>query len=69
MSFEPPLYSPKAGEPGTLYWNANMQPMKWTDNCPEYLLGISEKNKGILASREEDYQIIPWQLAQHFVRK
>lgn len=54
---------------GQRYWNKNVPKNKWTEQCPDFLLGISEKNKGILLSEEADYHNLSWPESQELVGK
>ncbi|KAK6387092.1 Oxysterol-binding protein OBPa [Exophiala oligosperma] len=42
------------------YWNANQPRAAWSEECPEFLEGISEKNKVILSKRDEEFDRITW---------
>ncbi|EXJ87258.1 hypothetical protein A1O3_04217 [Capronia epimyces CBS 606.96] len=64
--------SPRAGTPdndelSTRYWNIGLAPELWTKECPEYLLGIGDKNIGILSLREEDCHKMSWPEVQELV--
>ena len=50
------------------YWNSNTPEQDWTETCPEFLLNQSDKNVGILASKEEDARIESWAGVQQIVR-
>lgn len=54
---------------GQRYWNKNLREDRWTEECPDFLLGISEKNKGILSSEEADYKNLSWLESQELVGK
>ncbi|KAK5022502.1 hypothetical protein LTS07_009948 [Exophiala sideris] len=49
------------------YWNANIPEERWTQECPEYLNGISEKNKAILSRKDDDFNRLTWTEVQHLV--
>ncbi|KIW19266.1 hypothetical protein PV08_03560 [Exophiala spinifera] len=51
----------------TRYWNANQPGTTWTKECPEFLLGISEKNKVILSKRDQDFDRITWDRCKELV--
>lgn len=50
-----------------LYWNNNLVPSKWTKRCPDYLLGLSVKDIGILSGKQEDYETLSWDEAKRLV--
>lgn len=54
---------------GECFWNKNLPRERWTEECPDFLLGITEKNKGILSSEEADYHNLTWQESQELVGK
>lgn len=49
------------------YWNANQPRSRWREECPEFLVGISEKNKVILSKRDEDFDRITWDKCKELV--
>lgn len=49
------------------YWNNNLVPSKWTKRCPDYLLGLSPKDIGILSGKQEEYQTLSWREAKRLV--
>lgn len=49
------------------YWNNNLVPSKWTKRCPDYLLGLSPKDIGILSAKQEEYQTLSWEEAKGLV--
>lgn len=52
---------------GERWWNANLQEAKWTEECPEFLLGEGSKNIGILSSRDEDHRLLSWEESKALV--
>ncbi|KAK4937490.1 hypothetical protein LTR66_015186 [Elasticomyces elasticus] len=46
---------------GQKYWNNNLPEHLWTETCPEFLIGISSKNVGILSGREENWHNFSWE--------
>lgn len=42
------------------YWNVNVPEVEWTVECPDFLLGISEKNKKQLSTKDADYRLKTW---------
>lgn len=60
------------GDYGTLgqhFWNNNVPSSQWTQECPDFLLGLGNKNIGILSARQEDYRNITWEEAKNLVSK
>ncbi|KIW88271.1 uncharacterized protein Z519_11382 [Cladophialophora bantiana CBS 173.52] len=51
-----------------LWWNINVPKEQWTEECPPYLLGQSEKNIGILSRKDEDFKRYTWQQVEELVR-
>lgn len=49
------------------FWNANLPESKWTEKCPEFLLGQSQKTIGILSSKENEYHCLSWQESKDLV--
>lgn len=49
------------------YWNANQPRAAWSEECPEFLEGISEKNKVILSKRDEEFDRITWDKCKELV--
>jgi hypothetical protein len=49
------------------YWQVNVLPGQRTKQCPEYLLGQSEKNQRILLTPDEDYCRQTWPEVQEIV--
>lgn len=69
---ESPTPTPQIIDQGILpinqrYWNANLCQSKWTEKCPDYLLGQGAKNIGILSGRQEDYRNLSWSECQRLV--
>ncbi|KAL2401466.1 hypothetical protein ABEF93_006355 [Exophiala dermatitidis] len=65
--------TPRAGTPdaeglSTRYWNRNIPKQQWTEECPEYLVGIGDKNMRIISSREEDCHKLSWPEVQELVK-
>ncbi|KAK2612243.1 hypothetical protein QQS21_001669 [Conoideocrella luteorostrata] len=42
------------------YWQMNVPPKQGTKECPSFLLNLSSKDKGILATSDEDYKRTAW---------
>ncbi|KAI3326640.1 hypothetical protein HD806DRAFT_532276 [Xylariaceae sp. AK1471] len=43
------------------YWQVNVPPDKRTEQCPDFLLDLSDKDLRVLSTRDEDYQRISWE--------
>lgn len=52
---------------GQRYWNNNVPESRWTAKCPDFLLGISEKNVAILSGSQAEYQVVTWPECQALV--
>jgi hypothetical protein len=42
------------------YWNVNIPDGEHTSTCPDFLLGQSERNVGILSSKQKDARLASW---------
>lgn len=42
------------------FWQVNIPAHLREQHCPDYLVGLSEKDKGIISTRDEDYQFLQW---------
>ncbi|KAF4455451.1 hypothetical protein F53441_2240 [Fusarium austroafricanum] len=42
------------------FWNCNIPENQKTEECPEFLQNLSEKDQGILATPDEEYHISSW---------
>lgn len=51
------------------YWNFNISPQNWTADCPQFLVGTSEKNKQVLSERDEDFKEFTWPEVKRLVGK
>ena len=51
----------------TLYWNINLCPSQWAEDCPPYLQDLPEKSRLALSTRDEDFQVRSWDETKHFV--
>ncbi|KIX07870.1 uncharacterized protein Z518_02524 [Rhinocladiella mackenziei CBS 650.93] len=60
--------TPDPKDLSTRYWNANRPKDRWTEECPEFLRGQSEKNIGILSRKDEDFERFTWAQVQDLVR-
>ncbi|RMZ76226.1 hypothetical protein DV738_g5055, partial [Chaetothyriales sp. CBS 135597] len=49
------------------YWNVNVPEDQRTETCPDFLLGVSERNQAVLATRDEDYRPRDWAAVQHLI--
>ena len=49
------------------YWNTNLPKDQWTEECPDYLLDIYERDKVQLGIRDEDYDLMKWEKAKQLV--
>jgi hypothetical protein len=51
------------------YWNVNLPPDQWTEECPAFLAGSSDKDKQIIGTRDEMYHFHTWSEVEEFVGK
>lgn len=49
------------------YWNVNLPEAQWTESCPDYLLGQSQKNINILSSSGAEYRYLSWPESKELV--
>jgi hypothetical protein len=64
-----PERSPHPNGLSTLWWNINQPGNVWTAECPDYLLGQSDKNVGILMQKDDEFKRITWEKCQDLVSK
>lgn len=50
----------EAPPPPPPYWHVNVPPSKQTDACPVYLVGLSDKDRAIIATPEHEFQRDTW---------
>lgn len=50
------------------YWLVNVPREQWPETCPEWLRDTSEKNKGILATPDEEFERLSWEEVKEIVR-
>ncbi|GAM36931.1 hypothetical protein TCE0_022f06415 [Talaromyces pinophilus] len=50
------------------FWLVNVPRDQWPASCPEFLKGQSDKNIGILATPDEEYEWITWERVKELVR-
>jgi len=53
----------------SLFWNVNIPQKRWTREPPPYLANMSEKDKGILSTRDCDFKYQGWNAAQDIICK
>ena len=54
---------PKTAAPntkGTSFWNVNVPEEEQTEECPEWLSKVGERDRQILATKEEDFKFQTW---------
>lgn len=42
------------------YWRANVPTEQWPDECPEFLLGLSERDQELVGRADKDYHRLTW---------
>ncbi|KAK5945250.1 hypothetical protein PMZ80_002454 [Knufia obscura] len=63
-----PVIPEQSGLPlGQRFWNANLPETKWTEECPDFLLGQGQKNISILSANEDDYHYLTWPESKELV--
>ncbi|KAF2093632.1 hypothetical protein NA57DRAFT_61338 [Rhizodiscina lignyota] len=50
------------------FWQVNVPPSLREQECPEYLLDISEKDKRIIGTPDEDFRPMPWPVVKDLIR-
>lgn len=50
------------------FWQVNVQPDEREEECPEPLQNLSDKDVGIIGTRDEDYRVQPWEQVVEIVR-
>ncbi|KAF5006129.1 hypothetical protein FDECE_7467 [Fusarium decemcellulare] len=50
------------------FWNYNIPKDQWTEECPDFLHNLSDKDRGILATPDEVYRFSTWDEVQQLVR-
>lgn len=50
------------------YWNFNLPQSQLSSECPEYLLNLNDKDRRLIESWDNDYQIQDWPKVQELVR-
>lgn len=50
------------------FWLVNVPREQWPASCPDFLKEQSDKNIGILATPDEEYQWIGWERVKELVR-
>ncbi|KAK5121555.1 hypothetical protein LTR85_004727 [Meristemomyces frigidus] len=51
------------------YWQVNMSLSQRPAHCPEFLLHVSDKDRGILSTRDEDYRRSTWDEVKDIVAR
>lgn len=49
------------------YWQLNVQPDQRTEQCPGFLDDISDKDRAILSTRDEDYRRSSWEQVKEII--
>ncbi|KAJ8116409.1 hypothetical protein ONZ43_g4446 [Nemania bipapillata] len=52
---------------GLPYWQVNVAEDKRTEECPEFLLAVNAKDKGILSTPDEEYRLHTWPEVQKLI--
>ena len=51
----------------SFFWNVNIPQKRWTKEPPPYLSNMSEKDKGILSTRDCDFRYHDWNAARDII--
>ena len=54
-------------EPSVPFWCVNVPREEWEAECPVYLSLVSEKDKRILATPDEEYSRLSWEEARELI--
>lgn len=49
------------------FWLVNVPRDQWPSECPDYLADAGEKDRRILATRDEDYRRQTWPEIKHII--
>ncbi|KAK5047785.1 hypothetical protein LTR84_006450 [Exophiala bonariae] len=61
--------TPEQKDIGQYWWNINIPESQWTPECPEFLVGQTAKNIGILSRNpDEDRRRFNWEEVQEFAK-
>ncbi|KAH5765614.1 hypothetical protein HBI16_157180 [Parastagonospora nodorum] len=50
------------------FWRVDIPRDQWPTSCPDFLRDISEKDKKIIGTPDEDYQVLTWEEVKELVR-
>ena len=50
------------------FWKVNVPQEQWPANCPDFLSNISEKDRAIIGTPDEEYTLLTWPEVQELVR-
>lgn len=51
------------------FWNTNIPPEEWTEECPDYLSGVDAFDQKQLRVKDSDYRLMPWSEVTDLVRE
>lgn len=51
------------------FWQVNVPPELRQEECPVYLQGLSEKDKAIIGTRDEDFAYVQWPQVKEYIGK
>lgn len=49
------------------FWRVNVPRDQWPNSCPDFLRDISEKDKKIIGTPDEEYQVLTWEEVKELV--
>jgi hypothetical protein len=49
------------------FWLVNVPQDQWPSECPEFLRGISDKDKGIIGTPDDQYTLLTWDEVREIV--
>ncbi|KAF1837122.1 hypothetical protein BDW02DRAFT_519594 [Decorospora gaudefroyi] len=50
------------------FWLVNVPRDQWPSECPDFLRGISEKDKRIIGTLDDEYRVLTWEEVRDIVR-
>ncbi|KAF2841037.1 hypothetical protein M501DRAFT_951753 [Patellaria atrata CBS 101060] len=51
-----------------LFWKVNLPRDKWPPSCPDFLLDVSEKDRRIIGTLDEEYHRTTWEEVKELIR-
>lgn len=51
------------------FWNFNVPPEERITECPDFLVNVSEKDKGIIGTWDADYERLSWEKVKELISR